>query len=314
MNVTDMMNVLSLRLEDASNTTFPEAAKLKALNNAQNRLVHQLHNGYLTELQVLQTSLTATSGEYAMSSLNFDVLKGDQGILKVKINGDLYCTRIGIQQLKTQENQYYKGSVKNPVYWVFKSTIYVSNGQTNPSIDVYYLKTPTPLIHKVDISAHSTPSTTAFLGDTAQNLSADDDQYNGAVIYSVNQGSYHVVTAYDAVGAVPGTDDRAFTVDPAAAANFGDDEIWFVTKNFDSLSIAPTATSTAEYVETSELNESLHETVITLAESELWAMDAQYNRKAAAQEMAHMMIDALNARYVAPSGIGTVGDQIRQLL
>ena len=58
-----------------------------------------------------------------------------------------------------------------------------------------------------------------------------------------------------------------------------------------------------------ELNVSLHEAVVDLAESQLWKMDAKVDRAAAAFGNAKAQIDALNARYPAeaPSGIGTKG-------
>jgi len=58
-----------------------------------------------------------------------------------------------------------------------------------------------------------------------------------------------------------------------------------------------------------ELNISLHEVVLDLAESQLWKMDAKLDRAAAAYGNATAQIEALNARYLAeaPKGIGTKG-------
>ena len=91
MNVQQMMSILSLRLEDAANLSFSDAMKVKALNNANNNICHKLHYNYLTELQILESDVDADSGYMAMSSLKYNVLRGSQGILKVKINGDLFC-------------------------------------------------------------------------------------------------------------------------------------------------------------------------------------------------------------------------------
>ena len=56
-----------------------------------------------------------------------------------------------------------------------------------------------------------------------------------------------------------------------------------------------------------ELNISLHEVVLDLAESQLWKMDAKLDRASAAYSNATAQIEALNARYLAeaPKGIGT---------
>jgi len=69
MNATDMINILSLRLEDAANITFTDAAKIKALNNAQVYAAQRLRDEYLTELQVIETGLTAAGGELSLGSL-----------------------------------------------------------------------------------------------------------------------------------------------------------------------------------------------------------------------------------------------------
>jgi hypothetical protein len=59
----------------------------------------------------------------------------------------------------------------------------------------------------------------------------------------------------------------------------------------------------------SVLNEALHEVVLDFAESQLWRMDNQGERAAAAYQAATNQINALNARYEgeAPEGIGTKG-------
>ena len=66
----------------------------------------------------------------------------------------------------------------------------------------------------------------------------------------------------------------------------------------------PTAIATNN---TSDLNASLHEIVVDLAESQLWRMDNEVNRSASAQTMAMTSIEMLNQRYnvEAPVGIGT---------
>lgn len=300
MNVAEMVNELSLRLVDASSVNFTDTLKVRALNNAQNEVARRVRKQYLTELQVLETGKTATSGEYALSSLSYDVFGGAQGIIAVKINDGDWCTDITQKDLKKVENIFLTGSINNPLYYVYQNKIYVSNGQTSPSIDIYYLKSPADMGYKYDASALASPAATGFLGDANQNLSTADDTYNGALIYSVNQDSYHVVTDY--VGTT-----RTFTVSPAADSNFGDDEIYFVTMPWDDLDIAPATSDADMHIETCELNEALHNPIVDIAEAECWSVDANRAQYEAAMARAKVYIDTLNARYQEAAGIGTKG-------
>lgn len=303
-SVADMMNMLGLRVEDAANVNFTDPVKLGALNNARIYTAQKMRKPYLTELQIVQETLTATSGQYALSSLTFDVLGGGQGIVDVKINGGKWCTEIDRKDIKIKENIFYDGTINNPVYYIFGNTIYVDNGQTNPVIDVYYYKVPTEMMYMATIGALAVPGKGGFIGDDDQGLSAVDGTYKGIGVYSVAQDSYHVVTDY--VGAT-----RTFTVEPDAPANFGSDEIMFITNDFDTLDIKPSATDTELKVVKCDLNVALHGIVVDLAEAECHAMDADIQRKDAADGMASLLITTLNDRYVEAEGIGTQGDYRR---
>lgn len=290
MNVHTMMALLGIRLEDAGGSIFTESERLQFLNNAQLKLAQRLHNSYLTELQVIETSKTATNGKYAISSLSNTVLRGGEGIMKVKINGGLYCTRIDVKDIKRTENPFYKGSSTNPLYYVFQNYIYVIAGVTSPVIDIYYLKLPTTLKYKLDVDADAAPATTTFVINSSESPSSSDDYYNGAPIYSVEHDSYHVITHYDGTG-------KIVTVFPAASGNFTDgQEIYFLTQDFDALSIPGIIC---------DINESLHEIVVSLAEMEAWAMDAKLDRREAAKLNADSIIDVLNFKYTEAIGIGT---------
>lgn len=74
-------------------------------------------------------------------------------------------------------------------------------------------------------------------------------------------------------------------------------DVWYIK--------APTAI--AANATECELNVALHESVVDLAESQLWKMDAKVDRASAAFSNGAAQIEALNARYAseAPSGIGT---------
>jgi hypothetical protein len=60
------------------------------------------------------------------------------------------------------------------------------------------------------------------------------------------------------------------------------------------------------------LNVALHESVVDLAESQLWKMDAKADRASAAYANGKEQIDTLNARYLGerPKGIGTASRQL----
>lgn len=296
MNVHQMMQLLGLRLEDPALVKFPNSVRINVLNNAQIKAAQMLNDKYLTELEHLKTDVTLTSGvsgDLGVSVLDYNVLRGAEGILRVKVKSGLECTEIDYKKFKKYETGLLEGTVQNPLYYVFENKIYVFP-TTTAAVDVYFLRMPNPIKYKFDISTYGTPSKTEFLGDADQNLSTDDDTYNGAVIYSVTQKSYHVITDYDAEGDAGG--DRYFTVAPDAAASFGDDQIYFLTHSFDGLNL--------EYVEC-DLNESLHDLIVDLAEAECWTMDEKLDRREAAFNKAFTEIKVLNERYEEPEGIGT---------
>ena len=58
-----------------------------------------------------------------------------------------------------------------------------------------------------------------------------------------------------------------------------------------------------------ELDESLHDVVVSLAESQLWKMDGKADRANSALESGMAFIKALNERYAIekPQGVGTYG-------
>lgn len=294
MNISEMSNLLALRLEDAAGVTFTQSKRLKLLNNAQLTLAQLIHSSYLTELEVLEEGLTATAGVYALSSLQNDVLRGGEGIIKVKINGTggKYCTEIDMKSIKRTENTFLAGGINNPLYYIFQNNIYVSNGETNPVIDILYLKIPSVLLHAFTVDSVDIGSpTTMFTILAGDNPSAVNDYYNNAVIYALGTDklSYHVITDY--IGAT-----KTITVSPAAAGIFTTGEtFYFLTHDFDLTELDQV---------TCNLNESLHELTVTLAEAEGWGMDMQFARRQAALNSALDEVKTLNERYEKAEGIG----------
>lgn len=295
MNMYEQINLLSLRLEDASKVKFTTLLLIRALANAKLKLAQMLHDNYLTELEYLDdnsgTGHTATNGKLAITSLTYGVLRGAQGILKVKIHDGLYCTRIDLDDLKRTENTFLTGSAVNPLYYVFQNTIYVNAGVTSPIIDVYHLKAPIIVLYEFNADqADSGASVSKFDGRAADSLSVVDSYYNGAVIYSLQYSKYFIIIGY--VGA-----DLEFEVSPSSTGNFTENQkFYFLTHSFDELNLSGV---------TSELNESLHELEVTLAEAECWALDEKLDRRNAALNQALGEIKVLNDRYVKATGIGT---------
>lgn len=292
MNVNEQLDLLALRIEDADNVTFTDPLKLRTLNNAEKKIVQHLNPAYLTELQITEESVTATSGIIEISSLLNNVLRGAEGIVAVKIHGGLVSTLFDIKDAKKFENAFLTGSKQNPVHMVFQNQIVISAGVNSPVVDVSYLKMPTDLRYQFNCDASSTPADTTFIAAAAQGLDGADDYYNKAVIYSLEHLSYHVITDFAA-------SLLEFTVEPAAAGNFTDNqEFIFLTHDFDMLKLDGV---------TSDLNPSLHELVVTLAESECWGMDRKLDRRKSALEVAMLEIEKLNSIYKKAEGLGTKG-------
>lgn len=303
MNVAEQVDILGLRLEDAEKVLFTDSLKLTALGNAQVRLASMLHNNYLTELQFVKTSVTASGGVTATLNtalLDNEVLRGAEGIISVKdASSGLYCIKSTLEDAKRLENQFLEGTTHNPIYWIYQNKIYV-RPTTVTSLDVSYLKVPTTLRYKFTSNAMASPNSGGFVGASGEGLSVTTDYYGGqasqtldSIIYNVNKASYHVVTDY-------GGADLTFTVLPAATGSFIDGQtFYFVTNGFDLINLSGITT---------DLNESLHELMITLSEAECWAMDEQLNRRTSALNAAMDEIKTLNTRYTEAVGVGTKGD------
>lgn len=298
MNTMEMMDLLALRLEDAGKGDFTDSLKLKALNNAQIKAANQLHNNYLTELAVLDSNKTVTTGVLAISSvLSYGVLRGGMGIRAVKVTGGLYCTMIDVMDIKKTENTFLQGNSNNPLAYVFQNRIYVLPASVT-AVDVYYYRMPAPLY--AQYTATGGTQSTILTTDTqlttdSATLSQVADTYNGAVIYNVTDNTYFKVKDY-----AYSNPTYTFTVDDPGAGTAGQnaEKFYILTNGFDTLNLDNV---------TCQLNESLHDLVVTLAEAECWAMMRQLDRRNAALETAFSEIKMLNERYETEkaAGIGT---------
>jgi hypothetical protein len=212
MTGNDMLSTLGLRLEDPSESSFTQAAKLDALNIAQKSVVNLIHNAYLGELQVIDEGKAMTDNAIDLSAngdLSEEVMRN--GIIAVYDSTDsVWCTMIDPGDQKRLENSYLAGSASNPVAYVFSNKLFVDGPGATDDVDVWYLRSPA-------------------------DIEADGNECS--------------------------------------------------------------------------LNVALHESVVDMAESQLWKMDAKNDRATAAYANGKGQIDSLNARYPteAPTGIGTKG-------
>lgn len=291
MTIKEIMDFLFVRLEDLDAEAYEKTELIKAVNNAIIRVANEIHAAYLTELQTIQTDVTVTSGKIDLSSaLTYKVLRGGEGVKKVVVGG-VEAKPLDAGKTKRLENEFHKGTLKSPKWYVYANNIYIYP-ITVAKADVWYLKVPTPLLYEFTYAAASPASTTEFLGDADQGLSASDDAYNGTTdkervaIYDVKKDAYFVITDYDATGNAKG--ERLFTVSAAADANFGTGSFYFCTHSFDQLNLESL---------TFECNEGLRNLVLDFAEAECWGMGKELERKNSVLASAMAELALLNDKY-----------------
>jgi len=255
LDVYDMLEILGLQLEDPSAIRFSNRIKRDNLEQAQYKLANLLHTNYLTEFEYVDESKTATAKVLNFSDLTYKVLKGNQGILKVKIHGGRYCNQIDIKDLRDNSNSYMEGTDTNPLFYVYDEKIYILCSTANPVIDVFYLRNPDPLYYPLVITgeASTTSFKVAYFSDTYNN-----DYFNGSLIYCVNKDSYHVVTEYVKA-------DTELIVSPAAGTNFATNETIYLLRNI-SKEIEITGLDSVY----PNLNGSLHQLMVDMAEAMCW--------------------------------------------
>ncbi|GAF87130.1 unnamed protein product, partial [marine sediment metagenome] len=199
MNVHEMAHRLGVRIEDASKINFNDTLKIEIIKNSEIELVNLLHPAHLTSLEVSKDSLDISAGGEAgvagvanmtAAALGYSVAKGKEGIIKVKVHGGLYLIEKEVENLKDFENMYKGGTSLDPRYWIFQNKIYVLP-TTIATIDVLFLRMPTPLLYKFSTYISGGGSTTQFYGndleglqDSSNTANPVDNYYYRAVIYS----------------------------------------------------------------------------------------------------------------------------------
>jgi len=294
MYVSDAITQLGLRVEDADKKKFPEKLRRQVLEYSQVKIANMLHNAYLTELECLETGLTASGRIYTIKDLKSKVLRGGEGILKVKLTGGRYCTRIALDDLKKLENTYLAGTDDNPLFYVFQDKIYIKCTATSPVIDVYYLRLPSPLYY---------PFTTTGTGEETQFWvpyfveAYADDYFNGSLVYIFSPDKsvigYYVVTDF-------ANADNVVTISPPAPDDIQTGHhVYFLshpTVEVGLIGLSDTAF---------DLNDSLADLIVDYAESELWKITADIERRNSTMDKVITQIKALNDKYRESDGIGT---------
>ena len=291
MYVSEQIDLMDSRLEDYDKRDYPAGVRRKALENSQIKIVNFLHNNYLTELQKTQTSVAVSSGKVSISGLTYRTVRGAKGIVGVRVSGGgKWFTEIDIRDAKQEESTLYKGTVLNPKYYVWMNEIVILPSTGISLVDVYHLKVPGPLIGELTYGASLSGTATKFYGDSGQDLSSTNDEYNGAVLWESATGGYHIVTDY--VGST-----REFTVTPGkSAGSFSTGTFKFLSDDLGVLGL--------EAVE-SELNPALHTLMVDLAVAECFEGGKDIERWKIAQEKADAVMAVLNARYEDAQGMGT---------
>lgn len=288
MTTGEMIDHLGLMTEDEGHVRNTELIKQRALNNATLALCQMLRNEYLQELKVLAANQALTAGKFALSGLDYTVLRSGAGILEVKIKDGKWCTKQELEDQKITEHPMLKGSDRNPLYMIHENSIIVST-DTATHIDIYYIRCPNPLLYSFTLAAAGTPSTTKFVGPASKGLIETNDYYDNAVVYITQESFFAAVKNY--VGAT--REFEIFRND--AAANLTTGSFYFATSPFKITGLDN---------HFCELNPSLHPLVLIQAEAELWARDKALDRKEAALGKVKEEVAILNARYEPSPGIG----------
>lgn len=300
--VTEMVDMLGLRLEDSDETMFSAALKLMSLNWAQLEITSLVHLGYLTELEVKDFDITCAlatednEGSIAYSELSKQPLAN--GIQRVKIHDGAWAHLIDADEARKDVNTWDRGTNKRPLAYVQRKRIYLAASDDIQHIDVHYLREPESMVAQFTVASVASGAVVSapdldsyYIELTFTTPGWTADEFNGMIGYNETKASYFLI--------IDGTTTAISVLTyPEEEIYAGGDVIHFVTADatLDSLSNAAC-----------ELNPRLHGIVVDLAESHLWRHNKQIERSDKAYEKAIGVINALNQRYEteAPAGIGT---------
>ena len=143
--VVAMLDELAIRLNDSEQRLFTQAIKFKALNRGQLELTKYIED-FVPELQVIHSGLDCSSGEIELSSLDYTVLKGKEGILAVRVTidgTDYWATEIEANELDRLENEYFYADEAIFFYVQASRIKIIAKDLTGAVADVFYIKPPT---------------------------------------------------------------------------------------------------------------------------------------------------------------------------
>jgi len=144
MTGSDMLSTLGLRMEDSDEASFPEQIKLDAINLALRAVSNLLHSSYLTELEVIDTSKSLSSGSLAFSGLSYIPLRNR--IVGVRQDNGKWATMIDPGDQKKIENSYRAASESYPVSYIFSGKIFVDGIPDDDTIDIWYIREPFDIV------------------------------------------------------------------------------------------------------------------------------------------------------------------------
>lgn len=158
-DITDALSAsLGIRLEDPAEDIFTSDVKIEMLNKALVQLTNLLHDGYFTELEAITTGQALTASSYvAFSTLTAGILRGKSGIKRIKVTpGGIsanakWAIEADLGNIRETDNTFRVYSDSRPMYLCWMSRIYVlCTTYTSTTIDVHYMKIPTPMSTTVD--------------------------------------------------------------------------------------------------------------------------------------------------------------------
>jgi len=144
-DVESLLDELAMRLEDAEQRVYPEAVKLKALHRGQLELTKLIDDSLIPELQTIHSSLDCSSGEIALSSLTYNILKDKEGLIRVKVTigaNTYWAVEIELKNLDLLENEYFLDDDEVYFYVQNSKIKIVAQDLTGATADVFYVKIP----------------------------------------------------------------------------------------------------------------------------------------------------------------------------
>ena len=271
------------QLEDQDDRHVPFQQKLRSINAAILDIAMALNPLYLTEIEYIQPAVAVAGGQVDITSLNKTFLRSGAGLRGVKSTasgGKNATIRTNVSRKELDDNSIKGATIYDPVAFVLENKIWVYP-DTITEADITFLRVPDPILLSLTSNqADSGASTFKFDGLAGEGLSVDDNEYNGGVVYNIDKAAYFVITAY--VGA-----DLEFTVSPASGSIFAEGEtFYFLTNVYSGPGLIPNLSS--------DLNSSLDEITLKLAEGLCWPMIKELERSGAALKLGFDMIEALN--------------------